>query len=60
MNAVPLSRICARGRSRFKKNIYISNPSFKYRMVLRQLTKEQAKEEVKKLYEITKEEKKII
>ena len=32
-----------------RKNIYISNLTFNNQMVLRQLTKEQAKEEVKKL-----------
>ena len=44
MNAVPLSNICARG-----KNIYISNSSFEYRMVLRQLTKEESKVRIKEL-----------
>ena len=54
-----------------RKNIYISNLTFNNQMVLRQLTKEQAKEEVKKLdneineevyklYGITDKEKEII
>src|SRR3989344_1883652 len=56
MNAVPLSSICARGRSykwgeilTLRRTFIYEITSFKYRMVLRQLTKEESKVKIKEL-----------
>lgn len=46
-------------KTKNRKNIYTSNLSFNNQMVLRQLTKEQAKEEVKKMARIEKEIQKL-